>query len=303
MMLAPAAAGKFQLFQNQDAGAFADHESVAVGIPRTAGFFGSIVARGKRSHSGETADAHGSDGSFRAAGDHDVGITAGDDFEGIADGVSAGGTGGASGLVGAFGVVADADVASRQVDDGRRNKKWRDLARAAIEQVGVFAFDHIESADARSDVNAHARGQVVVHLQAGHAHGFLGGGQGQVNEPAHFFQLFLLDELQGIEVLDLGRDLAGELRGVEPGDASHAALACKQVLPHFFRGIAYRANQSDSSNYDPATQLLPTFRILPDIVDGILHGADLFRVFVGNFNLESFLEGHDQFHGIQRVGA
>ena len=39
--------GVFQLFQDQDARAFADHESVAVFVPGTAGVFGIVVARGK----------------------------------------------------------------------------------------------------------------------------------------------------------------------------------------------------------------------------------------------------------------
>src|SRR5208282_81387 len=49
-------------------------------------------------------------------------------------------------------------------------------------------------------------------------------------------------------------------------------------------------------------KLLATFRMLGDVIDGILHGADLFRVLVGNFDVESFFESHDQFHRIQGIG-
>src|SRR5581483_573970 len=50
-------------------------------------------------------------------------------------------------------------------------------------------------------------------------------------------------------------------------------------------------------------KLLASFRVLTDVVDGILHGADLFGILVGNFDVESLLEGHYQLHGIERIGA
>src|SRR4051794_22153935 len=39
------------------------------------------------------------------------------------------------------------------------------------------------------------------------------------------------------------------------------------------------------------------------IVDGVLHGEDLFGCVVGNFDAEFFLEGHDEFDCVQTVGA
>jgi hypothetical protein len=40
-----------------------------------------------------------------------------------------------------------------------------------------------------------------------------------------------------------------------------------------------------------------------DVGDGVADSSNLFRVFVGNFQFESFFEGHDEFHDIQGVGA
>src|SRR3546814_10541810 len=40
-----------------------------------------------------------------------------------------------------------------------------------------------------------------------------------------------------------------------------------------------------------------------DVVDRLLHGGDLLGFLVGNLALELFLEGHDQFDGVERVGA
>src|ERR1700688_4705871 len=46
-------------------------------------------------------------------------------------------------------------------------------------------------------------------------------------------------------------------------------------------------------------KLLATFRMLPDVVDGVLYGADLFGVLVGNFDVEAFFESHYEFDGVQ----
>src|SRR5690606_27637920 len=40
-----------------------------------------------------------------------------------------------------------------------------------------------------------------------------------------------------------------------------------------------------------------------DVVDGLLHRGDLLGLLVRDLALELFLEGHHQFHGVQRVGA
>ena len=75
---------KFQRFQNQHARAFAHHKTVALGIKRTAGALGFIVARGKRAHRGESADAHRRHGRFRTARDHHFRVAALNNFERVA---------------------------------------------------------------------------------------------------------------------------------------------------------------------------------------------------------------------------
>ena len=112
---------------------------------------------------------------------------------------------------GPLALIADADVPGGQIDDGGRNEKGRDLARPAVQQAGVLALDHIESADPGADVDAHALGNLGRDLQARSLHGFIRRGQGQVDEAAHLLQFFFFDELQGIEILDFGGDLAGKL--------------------------------------------------------------------------------------------
>src|SRR5438309_4167730 len=65
--LRPSLASMPELFENQDARAFTDNESVALGVERAARVFGIIVTSRQGSHSREAADAHRSDGSFGAA--------------------------------------------------------------------------------------------------------------------------------------------------------------------------------------------------------------------------------------------
>src|SRR5215469_497962 len=43
--------------------------------------------------------------------------------------------------------------------------------------------------------------------------------------------------------------------------------------------------------------------MLTDIVDGVLHGANLLGVLVRDLDVKSFFERHDQLYGVQRIGA
>src|SRR5208337_4434122 len=298
-----ALASVLQLFEDHDARAFAHDEAVASLIPGAAGSLGLVVAGGKRAHGGESPDAHGCDGGFGAAGDHHVGVVVLDDAEGIADGMGAGGAGRGRGLIRSLGAVTHGDVPGGQVDDGGGNEERRDFARPAFDQCGVLALNDVESADAGPDMHADMLGVLRGDLQFRHLERFVAGGDSQVDEAPHLLQFFFFDVVQRVEVLDLGGDLAGKVAGVETGNAGHAALAGDERLPHFFGGIAHAADQAEPRDYDPASQLFSRLGVLADVVNRVLHGADFFRVFVGNLDVEGFFEGHDQFDRVQRIGA
>src|SRR5579864_3885566 len=64
-----------------------------------------------------------------------------------------------------------------------------------------------------------------------------------------------------------------------------------------------RVNDSSSPmRWSCPAALLP-FGVFVDIVDGVFDGGHLLGVFVGHFDAEGFLEGHHQFHLVQRVRA
>jgi len=47
----------------------------------------------------------------------------------------------------------------------------------------------------------------------------------------------------------------------------------------------------------------PLFFLVFDVGDGVADRGDLFGVFVGDFQFESFFEGHDEFDDVEGVGA
>ena len=159
-----------EFFENHDAGAFANHEAIAVVVPGTAGAGGVVIAGGKRAHGGESADAHGRNGGLGASGNHDVGITVLDDAEGIADGVGAGGAGSGRRFIRALGAEAHGNVPGGKVDDSGGNEERRDLARPALDKRGMFAFDHVKSADAGADMHSDILGVFGRDLEARHLH-------------------------------------------------------------------------------------------------------------------------------------
>src|SRR5271166_7003267 len=62
-----AAARVLELLDDHSAGAFGDHEAVAVLVERTAGGRGRVVARGQGAHGAEARYGERRDGRFRAA--------------------------------------------------------------------------------------------------------------------------------------------------------------------------------------------------------------------------------------------
>src|ERR1700730_19303837 len=185
-----AAAGMLEFFENQDAGAFAHHEAIAVLVPRTAGASGIVIGSRKRAHGGESSDAHGSDGGFGASRNHYVGVVVLDDAEGIADGVGAGGAGRGRRFIWALGAEAHGNVSGGEVDDGGGNEEGGDLAGPALHERGMFPLDHVESADARADMNADILGVFGRDLELRHLHRFIGGGDGEVGDEAKYYFFF-----------------------------------------------------------------------------------------------------------------
>ena len=89
----------------------------------------------------------------------------------------------------------------------------------------MFALDDVESADAGTDVDTDSLLVLRRHFQPGLRHRLGSGGQREVDESRHLARFLLLDELEGIEVLDFGGEGHREVRDVEGGDGGHPAPA------------------------------------------------------------------------------
>src|SRR5271166_2392899 len=51
------------------------------------------------------------------------------------------------------------------------------------------------------------------------------------------------------------------------------------------------------------SKLLACLGVLADVVDGVVDGANLLGVFVRDLDVEGLFEGHDEFYGVERIGA
>ena len=140
--------GMLQFFEDEHAGPFAQHETVAIAIERPAGAGRIVVAFRKRPHVGETADSHGRDGGFGSTGDHHVGVVVLDGLEGVADGVGGAGTGGGHGIIGAAQAVLDRHLAAGGIDHQLGNGEGRNFVGPFVEQTLDLGFDLVQSADA-----------------------------------------------------------------------------------------------------------------------------------------------------------
>ena len=104
----------------------------------------------------------------------------------------------------------------------------------------MFALDDLKSADATAYVNTQALSFFAVSrskpcrvsrkLRSGHR---------ELDEPPHFFDVFLFDKVERVEVFYLTRDSAIEGRGVELRDATNPVDAGADSRPVFFRSGTY----------------------------------------------------------------
>ncbi len=307
-----------QFFDHQNARAFADNKPVALLVPGTRGSVRLVVARRKSSHGGEPAYAHRRHAGFAATANHHVGVAMLYQPERIANRVSAGGAGGRGRRIRPFGAIANGNVAARQIHNAGRNEKGRDAAGTALEQNLVLALDHLESADAAADINADVLRFLRLHLQAGALDRKLARRHRELNETPHLLYVFFIDVFEGVEILHFTRNAAGIAGSVELRDGLNAVLAVANRGPTFFRSSADRADEPyPCDNYSsrhvslsvvpapgPKANGSPKLLLLRlDVIDSVLHGLDLLRVFVRNIEIECFLKRHHQFDDVERIRA
>ena len=203
--------------EDDDAGALAQDEAVAVAVERTAGAGGLIVAGRQGPGGAEAREAHGRQRGLGAAGDHDIGLVALDGPERQADGIVGAGTG-----------VGDAHG-------------------ALLDEPRVLLLEFHEAADAAADDRARPeRIRQVPEVEARVLDGLDGARHGHLREPVEVPRFALVDPGVRIEVLDLARDLRAVLGHVETLDAADAGLAGQQPFPEHLHLLAQRGDEAQT---------------------------------------------------------
>src|SRR5690606_18329581 len=152
--------------------------TVAVIGPR--GLLGLVIVAGrKRTAGSEAGHRKARQRRLCATGDHDVGVTQGDQPGGVAYGVGAGRAGRHHGMVRALELVLDRDVPGGEVDEPSRNEERAEAARALLVDEDRRFLDAWQSAYAGADQDA---GGVLVlgslRMPAGVGERLVGGGHG-----------------------------------------------------------------------------------------------------------------------------
>ena len=83
-----------------------------------------------------------------------------------------------------------------------------------------------------------------------------------MDEAPHLAGLFLLHELERVELLDLGGKAHGVTGEIEVRDLAHAAPACQQSFPDFGGRVAYAADQTDAGDDDAPSPGALALRLL-----------------------------------------
>jgi hypothetical protein len=245
--------GVLQFLQHQEARAFAHHETVAFQVKRARGAFRLGVAGAHGAHRAKSADAHRHNRGLRAAGENRDGIPHFDGAPGFADGVGGRGAGGTGGKIRAAQFVIHREQAGGDVRDEHGNHERRDALGAAFEQDGVLLLGGVQAADAGADEHADFIAVRLGQIKAGIQQGLVAGENAKLREAVGALEFLGRGKRGGgIEVLDLGGNLAIEAGGVEGADPVNAALAGRDLAPERVHLLPEGGNHPEAGDDNPA---------------------------------------------------
>src|SRR5690606_1589058 len=153
---------------------FTHHKTIAISIERSRSFRRLVVALRKGAHRAKTTDTQFANSGFRPTCEHDVDVTALDETERLAQGMSARRTGGRNTMVRALEAVLHRNVARREIADDAWNEKGADPARPFFQSFLVLGLNNEQSAQPNADTRAHAFADFFFQNDARGLHGFRG---------------------------------------------------------------------------------------------------------------------------------
>ena len=116
----------------------------------------------------------------------------------------------------------------------------------------MLALDNVESTDPAADIDADPFRERWVDLQIGAPYGEIGSGDREEDEAAHLLEIFLVNVIERIEILDFTGDRTTEVFRIEQRNRADAIAGFEQRLPSSIGPDAHWRNHSDSGDDDPA---------------------------------------------------
>lgn len=220
-----------KFFEDQDTAAFAEDESVSVGIEGSASFFRGIVACGQGLHVGETGHAHGGDGGFGTAGQHDVGFTVLNGFESVAHRVVGASAGGGNGEIGAAQTILNRQIPSGGVEHHFGDGERADPIRPLAEQTEHLFFDFVEPPDAGAQDRTAAVGVFFAKVDAAICDRVIRGPHCELGESIESLGILCLAGRAGIESRHIATESNFVVRSIDDRERVNPALARENPLP------------------------------------------------------------------------
>src|SRR5262249_60004230 len=145
--------------------------------------------------------------------------------------------------------------APRNVPGGKRDERGDDeegraTIRPGLKQCWMPALDDLEPADAVSDDDANPRRVEGSDPKAAGGRRHRRRFQCQLNEPAAFLQVLLVEPAQRIEALDFASKARRIPRRVEECYGGNSRAPAENPLPRLFRADAKRRHEPDAGDDD-----------------------------------------------------
>src|ERR1700736_332940 len=241
----------FKFFDNGDARAFADDETVTVAIKRARRALGFVIALAERFHRGKAGETQFDDRRFGTAGDKNIGVAELNHAPRFADGIVGSRTSGDDAHVGTAQTELHRDNAAGHVADQHRNGKSGHALRPFVHQDAELVFERFQSADAAADDHAEAIAVHLLQVEAAVLDRHLSRGHSQLNETIGAPDVFgVLKEILRIEVAHFTAAFAIVVRGVEGLDPAEAALALNEIFPKRLEIVADGGDSTETCNDD-----------------------------------------------------
>ncbi len=251
-----------EFLQQHGAAAVAQHEAIAVLVPRAARLLRGLVARRQRLGLPEAAQSAARGGHFSAAGDDHVGIAVLNGAHPEPDGVRRGGARGHHAEVGTLQSETDREVPGDHVDNGGGHEERRDLARVhRLQVLAVFDLDSPQTADAGAAHRAAARRVGLGEIDPRVGDRLHSGRDAVLHELVHAARFLGRDVLRDVETVHLSAEAHRKRRHVKTRHRADAAVSAQHRIPCRLDGAPDRGHHS-KTRYDNTAlaHTLPVWR-------------------------------------------